>query len=308
MLRYLAVRLGLGVATVFVVVSVVFVLLRLAPGDPAYNLMGQNATPEQLAAARTRWGLDRPLLAQYGTYLGNALRGDFGESFVWGQPAIAVVLARLPNTLLLAGAAILLTALVGVPLGVLAAVRRGRPIDAAIGVVTVVGQSMPEFWVGVMLIFAFAVRLGVLPTSGFEGWTSVVLPSVTIAVLQVAVVSRIVRGSLGHVLAAPYVTTARARGLGERTVLWGHALRNAAIPVVTVLGTRFAAMLNGVVVVEAVFSWPGLGSTAIGALEKRDYPLLQATVVVTAALTVGATLLIDLLYARLDPRVRLGRS
>jgi peptide/nickel transport system permease protein len=307
-LRYLVLRLAQGVITVYVVVSVVFVLLRLAPGDPAYNLMGQNATPEQLTAARERWGLDRPLPVQYAAFLGNAARGDFGDSFVWQQPALAVVVDRLPNTLLLAAAAILLTAAIGIPLGMAAALRRGRPFDAAVGALTVVGQSMPEFWVGVMLIFAFAVRLRLLPTSGFDGPASIVLPSVTIAVLQLAIVSRMVRGSLGQALTAPYVTAARARGLGERAVLWGHAARTAAIPVVTVLGTRFAAMINGVVVVEAVFSWPGLGSTAIGALEKRDYPLLQAVVIVTAALTVFVNLLVDLLYTRLDPRVRLGRA
>lgn len=308
MSRYIVVRILQGFVTIFAVVTVVFFLLRMAPGDPAYNLVGQYATPEQLEAVRAAWGLDRPLLAQYFTYLGNILRGDFGESFVWSQPAVSVVMARLPNTVYLALAATLLTALISIPVGILAAVRRGGIFDALANFWTILAQSMPDFWVGIMLVFLVALHWRLLPTSGFERPTSIILPALTVALFQIALVSRVLRGNLVQVLASQYIMVARAKGLGGQIVLWRHALKNAAIPVATVLGTRLAGMLNGVVVVEAVFSWPGLGATAISALEKRDYPLIQAVVIITAAMTIGLNLLVDLAYTRLDPRVRLGKA
>lgn len=308
MLRYIITRLFQGIATVFVVVTLVFFLLRMAPGDPAYNMVGQYATADQLAQVRAMWGLDKPVLVQYGIYLKNILHGDFGTSFVWKQSAVAVVLERLPNTFVLALAGIVLAALIAIPLGIWTGLRRGSTVDNVTNVVTITGQSMPEFWVGVMLIFFFAVKLHLVPTSGYQGFRSVILPAFTVAILQIALVSRILRGELSKVMASQYITVARAKGLSERAVIWGRALKNAAIPVVTVLGIRFAGMLNGVVVVEAVFSWPGIGSTAIAALGKRDYPLIQAIVIVTAALTVGLNLLIDLMYTALDPRVRLGKE
>ena len=308
MQRYIALRLIQGVLTVFVVVSVIFFLLRMAPGDPAYNLVGKYATPEQLDAVREDWGLNRPVLVQYLTYWRNVLRGDFGDSFVWSRPAADVVLARLPYTIMLAAAAMALTVLLSVPIGIASGLRRGGVFDTVMGTVSIVGQSMPDFWIGVMLVFGFALYLRLVPTSGYHGFSSIILPAATVSIFQIALVSRILRDDLARVMATQYILVARAKGLSGYAILWGHALKNASIPVFTVLGMRFAGMLNGVVVVEAVFSWPGLGMTALSALAKRDYPMIQATVISTALMTIMVNLVVDLIYTALDPRVRLGKS
>jgi peptide/nickel transport system permease protein len=305
--RYILRRIGQGLFTVLLVVSVVFILIRLAPGDPAFALAGQTATSEQLDQVRHQFGLDQPLALQYLLFLKNLLRGDLGTSFSFGENAISVVLRALPYTLLLAVAAILLTALIAIPLGVLTARRANTSLDTTVNVVTIAGQSMPDFWLGVMLIVLLAVTIPLFPTSGFDSWSALVLPATTVAILQIAVISRLVKREMLRNLGAPYVTVARSRGLSESALTWRYAFGNAAIPVVTALGTRFAAMLNGVVIVEVVFSWPGVGSLVVRALETRDYPLIQATVLVTATLAVGVQLLVDLLYPLLDPRVRLGK-
>lgn len=305
--RYILRRIGQGLFTVLLVVSVVFILIRLAPGDPAFALAGQTATSEQLDQVRHQFGLDQPLPLQYLVFLKNLLRGDLGTSFSFGENAISVVLRALPYTLLLAVAAILLTALIAIPLGVLTARKANTSLDTTVNVVTIAGQSMPDFWLGVMLIVLLAVTIPLFPTSGFDSWSALVLPATTVAILQIAVISRLVKREMLRNLGAPYVSVARSRGLSESALTWRYAFGNAAIPVVTALGTRFAAMLNGVVIVEVVFSWPGVGSLVVRALETRDYPLIQATVLVTATLAVGVQLLVDLLYPLLDPRVRLGK-
>lgn len=305
--RYILRRIGQGLFTVLLVVSVVFILIRLAPGDPAFALAGQTATSEQLEEIRRQFGLDQPLLAQYLLFLQNLLQGDLGTSFSFGENAIAVVLRALPYTLLLAIAAILFTALIAIPIGILTARRANTALDTTVNVVTIAGQSMPDFWLGIMLIVLFAVTIPIFPTSGFDSWSALVLPATTVAILQVAVISRLVKREMLRNLGAPFVSVARSRGLSESALTWRYAFSNAAIPVVTALGTRFAAMLNGVVIVEVVYSWPGVGSLVVRALETRDYPLIQATVLVTAVLAVAVQLLVDLLYPLLDPRVRLGK-
>jgi peptide/nickel transport system permease protein len=305
--RYVLRRIGQGVFTVLLVVSVVFILIRLAPGDPAFALAGQTATAEQLEEIRHQFGLDQPLPLQYLLFLQNLVRGDLGTSFSFGENAIFVVLRALPYTLLLAVAAILLTILVAIPLGILTARKANTTLDTTVNVVTIAGQSMPEFWLGIMLIVLFAVTIPLFPTSGFDSWSALVLPATTVAILQIAVISRLVKREMLRNLDASFVAVARSRGLSESALTWRYAFGNAAIPVVTALGTRFAAMLNGVVIVEVVFSWPGVGSLVVRALETRDYPLIQATVLVTATLAVGVQLLVDLLYPLLDPRVRLGK-
>jgi peptide/nickel transport system permease protein len=307
MSRYVLRRLGQGLLTVLLVVSVVFILIRLAPGDPAFALAGQTATAEQLEEIRRQFGLDQPLPIQYLLFLGGLLQGDLGTSFSFGENALTVVLRALPYTLLLAVAAILLTALIAMPLGILTARKANTALDTSVNVVTITGQSMPDFWLGIMLIVLFAVTIPIFPTSGFDSWAALVLPATTIAILQVAVISRLVRQEMLRNLSAPFVSVARSRGISESALTWNYAFSNAAIPVVTALGTRFAAMLNGVVIVEVVFSWPGVGSLVVRALDTRDYPLIQATVLVTAALAVIVQLLVDLLYPLLDPRVRLGK-
>ena len=305
--RYILRRIGQGLFTVLLVVSVVFILIRLAPGDPAFALAGQTATTEQLEQIRSQFGLDQPLPLQYLLFLKNLLRGDLGTSFSFGENALSVVLRALPYTLLLAIAAILLTALIAIPLGILTARKANTALDTSVNVVTIAGQSMPDFWLGIMLIVLFAVTIPIFPTSGFDSWSAIFLPATTVAILQIAVISRLVKREMLRNLVAPFVAVARSRGLSESALTWRYAFGNAAIPVVTALGTRFAAMLNGVVIVEVVYSWPGVGSLVVRALETRDYPLIQATVLVTATLAVGVQLLVDLLYPLLDPRVRLGK-
>ena len=308
MIRYVINRLGQSFLTIFLTVSAVFILVRLAPGDPARTYAGPTATNEQVAEVRRQFGLDQPLLAQYWTFVKGLFQGDLGTSFSYQAPALEVVLDRLPYTITLATSAILVTALVSVPLGVWMAKRADSRRELWANVLTVAGQSMPEFWTGFMLLTLFAVLLPVLPASGFATWGGLVLPTLTIAALQVALIARMVRREMFNNLAAPYLTVARSRGVSERVLTWHYAMRNAGVPVLTALGTRFAAMLNGVVVVEVVFAWPGIGSLVVRALSTRDYPLIVATVLVTAVLAVLVHLLVDLCYPLLDPRVRLGKA
>lgn len=308
MTRYLLTRIGQSLLAIFLTVSTVFVLVRLAPGDPARSYAGPFATNEQVEQVRVELGLDRSLLVQYGDFIAGLFRGDLGTSYSYQDSALSVVLDRLPYTFTLAVAAILLTVLIAVPLGVWMARHADTGRELGANLATIAGQSMPEFWTGVMLLTIFAVVVPVLPASGFATWSGLVLPAVTIAVLQVALISRMVRREMSNNLAAPYLTVARSRGVADRLLTWRYAMGNAAVPVVTALGTRFAALLNGVVVVEVVFAWPGVGSLVVRALETRDYPLIVATVLVTSVLAVLVQLLVDLCYPLLDPRVRLGRG
>ncbi|GAA1066564.1 MULTISPECIES: ABC transporter permease [Streptomyces] len=308
MTRYLIRRLGQSVLTVFLTLSTVFVLVRMAPGDPAAALAGPNPSTADLARIREQFGLDRGLLTQYGLFLRDLFTGDLGTSYSFHAPALDVVLDRVPYTITLSLSAIALTTVVAVPLGVWMARRADTKRELGANVLTIAGQSMPDFWIGVMLLTLFAVAVPVLPASGFTTWGGLILPTVTVAILQMALISRLVRREMVAALASPYVTVARSRGVSTRVLTWRYAMGNSAIPVLTALGTRFAAMLNGVVVVEVVFGWPGVGSLVVRALETRDYPLIQATVLVTAALAVLVQLLIDLAYPLLDPRVRLGKA
>src|SRR3954453_20834288 len=302
---YILKRLGQSVLTLFLTLTTVFVLLRLAPGDPAAAYAGPNPTTADLERIRAQFGLDESLLSQYVTYLKGVLTGDLGTSYSFQAPALDVVLERLPYTITLAVSAILLTSVIAVPLGVWTARRANTAREFGANMLTIAGQSMPDFWTGIMLLTLLGVVLPIFPASGFATWGGLVLPTVTIAILQIALISRLVSREMATNEAAPYVTVARSRGVSERALTWRYAMRNSSIPVVTALGTRFAAMLNGVVVVEVVFGWPGVGSLVVRALETRDYPVIQATVLVTAVLTVLVQLLVDLLYPLLDPRIRL---
>ncbi|MCF1592949.1 ABC transporter permease [Streptomyces muensis] len=308
MSKYLARRLGQSLLTVFLTISTVFVLVRLAPGDPASAYAGPTATSDDLARIREQFGLDKPLISQYGIFLRDLLTGDLGTSYSFHSSALDVVLDRMPYTITLSVAAIAVTVAVAVPLGVWMARRADTSRELGANVLTIAGQSMPDFWTGVMLLTVFAVLLPVLPASGFTSWSGLILPTVTIAVLQLALISRLVRREMTTALASPYITVARSRGVSERALTWRYALANSAVPLVTAVGTRFAALLNGVVVVEVVFGWPGVGSLVVRALETRDYPLIQATVLVTATLAILVQLLVDLAYPLLDPRVRLGKA
>jgi ABC-type dipeptide/oligopeptide/nickel transport system permease component len=306
--RYVIKRLGQSALTVFLTLTTVFVLIRLAPGDPAYAMAGPLATSEDLERIRANMGLDQSVVLQYLRYLQGVLHLDLGTSYSFQAPAFDVVMDRLPYTITLAIAAILLTTVVSVPLGVWMARNAETRRELAANAVTIAGQSMPDFWTGLMLITVFAVLIPIFPTAGFATWSSLVLPTVTIAILQIALISRLVRREMSGAFTSPYVTVARSRGVSERQLIWRYALRNSAIPVFTALGTRFALMLNGIVLVEVVFAWPGVGSLVVRALDTRDYPLIQATVLVTAVLAILVQLVVDLCYPLLDPRVRLGKG
>ncbi|WP_320782649.1 ABC transporter permease [Streptomyces sp. CRN 30] len=308
MVSYLLRRLGQSLLTVFLAISTVFVLVRFAPGDPAAAYAGPTASTEDLARIREQFGLDEPLFTQYGIFLRDLVQGNLGTSYSFRAPVLDVVFDRMPYTITLAVSAIAVTALVAIPLGAWMARRADSKREIGANVLTMAGQSMPDFWTGVMLLTVFAVVFPVLPASGFTSWSGLVLPTITVAVLQLALVSRLVRREMSTALAAPYTTVARSRGVSERALTWRYAMANSAVPLVTAIGTRFAALLNGVVVVEVVFGWPGVGSLVVRALETRDYPLIQATVLVTVTLAILVQLLVDLLYPLLDPRVRLGKA
>ncbi|MEO6413351.1 MAG: ABC transporter permease [Pedococcus sp.] len=305
---YVLKRIVQTILTAWFTVTVVFVLLRLAPGDPAVSYAPPNPSSEQLDAIRREFGLDQSLLSQYWTFLTHLLQGDVGQSFQFRQSALTVVLERLPYTITLAVAAIVITAVVAIPLGVWMARRANTAGELGANIATIAGQSMPDFWIGFVLLIVFAVNLQWFPSSGFTSASSLVLPTLTIVVLQVALISRLVRREMSVNLDASYVTIARSRGVSERRLTWRYAFSNSAIPVVTALGTRFAAMLNGVVIVEVVFRWPGVGELVVDALERRDLPVIQATVLVTVLLALFVQLAVDLIYPLLDPRVRLGEG
>jgi peptide/nickel transport system permease protein len=285
------------------VITLVFVALRMS-GDPAAAMLPGDASVEETIALRRTLGLDRPLYAQYASFLGSAVTGDFGTSFRHQQPAFELVLERLPATLELAFAALVLALVVALPLGILAAVYRGGVVDVAAMVFAVIGQATPYFWMGIMLILIVAVQLDWLPTSGRGGVERLILPAITLGTHFAASLARLTRTSMLEVLGQNFVTTARAKGLSERSVILGHALKNAAVPVVTLIGLQFGTLLGGAVVTETIFAWPGVGRLAVQSIFVRDYPVVQAGVLVLALTFVALNLLVDLLYGWLDPRIR----
>ncbi len=302
MLRFLLVRLGRAALVLVGVASLVFVLLHLG-GDPLDGLLPPGSSPEQKAAIGRAYGLDRPLPAQYAAFIGRAARGDFGDSWRQRQPALGAVLERLPATLALTGAALALAVAGGGLLGAVAAARPGGLVDGIARALALAGQAVPGFWLGTLLILLFAVRLGWLPASGGAGPTSLLLPAVTLAAYPAATVARLLRASLLETLGQDYVRTARGKGLAPGVVLLRHALRNALLPALGFVGFQIGFLLGGAVVVEAVFAYPGVGRLALAAVADRDLPLVQAFVVVLAALIVAAGLLVDALARWLDPRL-----
>src|SRR5919197_3076474 len=287
-------------------VSIVSFFLTFLTGDPAEIMLPPGATGEQIARFRAEWGFDDPIPVQYWRFVSRAVQGDFGTSLRHGQPALPLIRDRLPATLQLTLTAIVLAICLAVPLGLLSATHRGSSIDLAAMAVALVGQSVPNFWLAIMMILLFAVSLGLLPTSGRGGWEHVVMPATAIAINLMALLTRLVRSTMLEVLAEDYVRTARAKGLRELAVLGRHALRNALIPLVTVVGLQFGYILGGAVVIETVFTWPGVGLFTIQAILNRDYPVVQAAVFILATSVVLLNLLVDLAYGWLDPRIRGG--
>ena len=290
-------------ASLVLVTAVVFTLLHLS-GDPTYVLLAPEATPEQRAAFRAHYGLDQPLPVQYARYLARVVRGDFGQSFSFQAPALGVALERLPATLELTLAAMVLAVGVSIPAAVLAALRRGTAFDRLMMGVTLIGQSVPTFWLGMMMIIVVAVRFRLLPASGRGGWAHLVMPAVALALWLMALLARVTRSEVIEALEQDYVRTARAKGLSERAVAARHALKNALLPVVTVLGLQFGGLLGGAVMTETVFAWPGVGTLILDAILKKDFPVVLAGVMVIAFGFIAVNLTLDLLYTVLDPRIR----
>jgi peptide/nickel transport system permease protein len=303
MRRYLLARLAQTALVVFLSLTAVFGMVRLT-GDPVLLFMPMDIQAKDVDEFRERLGFNDPLAVQYARFLGAALRGDFGDSLRYRRDALGLVLERLPATLLLAGAALGLTLLVAVPLGVLSAVRRDTAFDHVGTVVTVLGQATPGFWLGLMLIYVFAVQLRWLPTGGMGTVSHVVMPAVVLAAFYSARVARLTRSAVLDTLGEDYVLTARAKGLAEARVIGKHTLRNSAIPIVTLAGLEAGQLLGGAVVTETIFAWPGLGRLTVQALLNRDFPVVMAAVSFTSIIYTLMNLLVDLAYGWLDPRVR----
>ena len=303
MQRYLLRRIVLALLTLLAVSLIIFVMSRAA-GDPRHVYLDDYSTQEDWDRLTASLGLDKPYYQQYGIFLLDALRGDFGDSIKEGRPSMEIIIERIPATLQLGLSAFAFSVIVGVPLGILSAVKRGSFLDIAGKVVALVGQSAPVFWLGLMLVFVFAVRLEWLPPYGREQATSIVLPAVALGWFYAAANLRLLRSAMLNVMDSEYVKLARAKGVSNNTVIWKHSLRNALIPVLTFAGVTLGALVTGSLVVETVFAWPGLGKLAIEALAGNDYPLLQAVVIVFTLLYVAAALLVDIMYAYIDPRIR----
>lgn len=333
--RYVVQRLAFTIPMLFILLSVVFLILRLMPGDPVLAMLGgRNVSPELIAQKRHEMGLDKPLHVQYGEYLFGILHGDFGRSYRTGQPVLWEMFSRLPATLELAFWGMLFALLFGLPTGILAATHADRPVDHTVRLLHIGSFAIPIFWLGLMFQMLFAVSLGWLPVAGrlagryaftFQPITRfylldalllrdtelivtvlkhLVLPAVTLGIAQTGLLGRITRAAMLEVLDADYVTTARAKGVLERVVIMAHALRNALIPIVTVLGLQFAILMGGAVLTETVFSWPGIASFLVRSIEARDWPAIQGTIVFIGLFIAVINLIVDLLYSLIDPRVR----
>lgn len=303
MATYALQRLLLVIPVLFGVSLAAFMMSHLVPGDPVRVMLGDSATAEQAALLREQLGLNDPLVVQYLRYVGNALQGDLGTSIRSGQPVIEEILDYLPSTLVLTISAVVTASIVGVTLGVLAAISHSPAVDAGIMGFALIGISMPTFWSGLLLILFFGLRLDWLPIAG-SGWQALILPTITLAAPAAAVLARMTRSSVLEVLGQDFVRTARAKGLRNQLVVTRHVLRNSLVPVVTIIGLQFGALLGGAVIVESVFSRPGLGRYTVTAIQQRDFPQIQGTVLFAAAAYVFVNLAIDLFYAVIDPRIR----
>jgi peptide/nickel transport system permease protein len=312
MRRLILRRVVAFLATLFVVSLLVFTVVRVLPGDPALLIMGTEGSTDAAAALRRAMGLDRPIPVQYVEWLGGALRGDLGRSIQYDVAVGRLILSRLAVTLPLTGLAAVFMTLVAVPLGIYAATRRGRVGDYVTMLLSQLGIAIPSFWAGLLLILLFAVRLGWVQAGGFDGWTAglwpgvraLLLPAFALGVVQAAILTRTTRGAVLEVLGADHVRTARAKGLGERTVTWKHVLRNALLTIVTILGLQLGQLLAGSIVLENVFYLPGLGRLALGAITARDLPVVQGVVLFVAVTVVTLNFAVDFLYSILDPRIR----
>lgn len=304
MRRYLFSRLAQAVPVVFGVVTIVFLLLHFIPGDPVEIMLGESAVAAQKEELRKELRLDRPIAARYLEFLGGLARGDLGVSFRSREPVAREILSRFPATLQLAAASLFVALLIAVPLGILAATRPHSLVDHLSSLLAMLGLSMPNFWLGPLLILVFSIHLGLFPVAGSGTVRHLVLPALTMGSGMAAILMRMLRSSLLEEIQQEYVRTASAKGLSRRAAVLRHALRNSLIPVITVLGLQFGALLAGSIITETIFSWPGIGRLTIQAIDARDYPLVQGCVLFIALCTVAVNLATDLMYSRLDPRIR----
>ncbi len=304
MLRFLARRLALTVPVLLGVATLVFSLIHLIPGDPAQAMLGETAPQSDVEELRRRLGLDRPLLEQYGLFLTGVASGDLGTSLRTGQPVATQILERMPATIELAAAAMLVALCVSIPLGIAAAVWRGTAVDHTAMTLALTGVSIPNFWLGPLLAIVFAIELGWLPVSGRGTAAHLVLPAISLGAALAAILARMTRASMLEELREPYVQAARARGVSQFRAVIRHAFRNSLIPVVTLVGLQFGAVLTGAVITETIFAWPGIGRLLIQSIGFRDYPLVQGCILLIAVTYVGVNLLTDLVYGVIDPRIR----
>lgn len=287
------------------VATLTFFLVRIT-GDPVKAMLPDGATLEQEHALRASLGLDHPLWEQFVAYMGGLVRFDVGKSLMFRQPALDLIAGRLPATLLLAAGAMTFALIVSIPIGIIAAIKRGKAVDSAAVGIVLVGQSTPAFFVGILLIMVFAVALRWLPANGIGSFANLILPSITLGMYSMAMIARLLRSSLIDVLGEEYIRTATSKGLSPTRVVLDHGLRNAALPVVTIVGLEFGSLLGGAILTEQVFSWPGVGQLTVQAIANRDFPLVQAIVLFLSLIFVVTSFLVDIAYAFLDPRVRLG--
>jgi peptide/nickel transport system permease protein len=304
MRTFLVRRLLQSLVVLFGVSFVVFAILHLT-GDPALVLLPPDASAEDVRRFREAMGFNDPFLVQYARFLKGALQGDFGQSIRHGEPAFGLVLERMPATFELAGAALLLALCLAIPAGIVSAVRRNSPVDYVATVVALFGQSLPTFWLGIMLILVFSVQFHLLPSSGRGTLEHLILPAVTLGLFTTARITRLTRSGMLEVLNQDYIRTARAKGVSDPPVVWKHALKNAAIPIVTIIGIELGTLLGGSVITETIFAWPGVGRLSVQAIANRDYPVVQAAVFLLASTFVLVNLVVDVVYTYLDPRIRL---
>ena len=312
MTAFLAKRIGIGAITLLVASIVVFAVLEILPGDPALLMLGMNATPEALAAMRDQMGLNEPVLIRYISWIAGLLTGDFGRSFTYSSPVADLILERVVVSLPLALIALALSTIIAIPVGIFSAARRGRAGDTVSMGIAQLGVAVPNFWFALLLVYFFAVWLRLLPSGGFPGWNSgvwsgikaLILPAVALALPQAAILARVTRSAMLEVLGEDYIRTARAKGMPRRYVLWRHALRNAMIPVLTIMGLQFSFLLAGTIIIENVFYLPGLGRLVFQAITQRDLIVVEGVVILLVASVVIVNLIVDILYAVVDPRLR----
>jgi peptide/nickel transport system permease protein len=307
------IRRVLSLIPVLSLVAVIsFLLIHIIPGDPAAVMLGTDATPQEIAKLREDLGLNEPLHVQFYRWISKVLRGDLGDSFFMGRPVAVALAERLPATILLAVAALFFALLIGMPAGIIAAVKRGSIIDQLVMIIALIGVSLPSFWIGLNLILVFSVALRWLPSGGyvpltenfFDGLRCLLMPAFALGFMQAALIARMTRSSMLEVLRQDYIRTARSKGLSERVVVGLHALKNAMIPILTVIGTAFGVLLGGAVIVETVFAYPGIGRLVVSAVQRRDYPVIQGALLLISSLYVLVNLLVDILYTLIDPRIK----